>query len=297
MRALVTRGTAMPLRGSFWTLVQAAALLTTIGGAQAFDESKYPNWKGQWVRMIVPGVRGQPSFDQTRGWGLENGAPLKDEFRKITQDSIDDQQRGGHGNNIDHVRCSAAGMPWMMIAFRPLEFVIKPNLTYILIADYDAFRRVYTDGREMPAGIEPSFGGYSIGRWLDEDGDGKYDVLEVETRNFKGPRVYDTSGMPLHPDNQSVFKERIFLDKNNPDILHDEITVVDNALTRPWTVDKRYVHNADPLADWPESVCIEANAQVFIGSENYFISGDGYLMPTRKGQQPPDTRYFDKASN
>ena len=32
------------------------------------------------------------------------------------------------------------------------------------------------------------------------DGDGKYDVLEVETRNFKGPRNYEPSGLPLHDD-------------------------------------------------------------------------------------------------
>src|SRR5438132_9414821 len=32
----------------------------------------------------------------------------------------------------------------------------------------------------------------------------KYDVLEGETRNFKGPRAYDASGLPLHFDNQSV---------------------------------------------------------------------------------------------
>jgi hypothetical protein len=67
--------------------------------------------------------------------------------------------------------------------------------------------------------------GYSIGRWTDENGDGAYDVLEVETRGFKGPRVYDATGLPLHFDNQSIFKERIFLDKADPKILHDEVTV------------------------------------------------------------------------
>jgi hypothetical protein len=53
-----------------------------------------------------------------------------------------------------------------------------------------------------------------------------------------GPRVYDGTGLPLHYDNQSIFKERIYLDKANPNILHNEITVIDHALTRPWTVDK-----------------------------------------------------------
>ena len=156
-------------------------------------------------------------------------------------------------------------------------------------------RRVFTDGRDWPKEIEPTFQGYSIGRWIDEDGDGRYDVLEVETRGFKGPRFYDVSGLPLHRDNQSVFKERIFLDKADSNILHDEITVIDNALTRPWIVEKKYVRNADPQSEWPESVCAEYNAWVFIGKDAYYQSSDGYLMPATKGQEPPDLRYFKQS--
>jgi CheY-like chemotaxis protein len=49
-------------------------------------------------------------------------------------------------------------------------------------------------------------------------------VLQVETRGpFKGPRAYDASGLPLHFDNQSVFMERILLDRADPNILHDPI--------------------------------------------------------------------------
>ena len=84
----------------------------------------------------------------------------------------------------------------------------------------------------------------------------------------------------------------VYLDKSDPNILHDQITVFDSALTRPWTVDKRYVRNSDPLVEWPESICTESNAQVVIGKENYFMSADGFLMPARKDQPPPDLRYF-----
>jgi hypothetical protein len=28
------------------------------------------------------------------------------------------------------------------------------------------------------------------------------------------------------------------------------------------------------------------------GNENYFVSGDGYLMPAREDQAPPDMRCF-----
>jgi hypothetical protein len=41
--------------------------------------------------------------------------------------------------------------------------------------------------------------------------------------------------------------------------------------------------------------CAESNNHVVVGKEYYFLSGDGYLMPTRKDQPPPDPRYFKAA--
>jgi hypothetical protein len=61
-------------------------------------------------------------------------------------------------------------------------------------------------------------------------------------------------------------------------------------LTRPWTVDKKYSNN--PRYRWTESTCIETNSMVAIGQESYYMSADGMLMPVRKGQRPPDLRYF-----
>jgi hypothetical protein len=183
-------------------------------------------------------------------------------------------------------------MPNMMMGFGPQEYVITPHTTYILIGWHDHYRRIFTDGRDWPTEIVPTFSGYSIGRWIDEDGDGQYNVLEVETRGFKGPRAYEETGLPLHIDNQSIFKERIYRDKADPNILHDEITSIDHALTQPWTVDKRYRHNPNLRANWPEFYTTENNAQIVIGKENYFVSGDGFLMPAKKDQAPPDLRYF-----
>jgi hypothetical protein len=88
-------------------------------------------------------------------------------------------------------------------------------------------------------------------------------------------------------------KERIYLDRANPDILHDEITTIDNALTRPWAVTKNYRRDRNPI--WIESICMEANPHIRIGKENYMLSADGYLMPTKKNQQPPDLKYFSQS--
>jgi hypothetical protein len=273
--------------------IALAALSVSIANAEILDYSKYPNLKGQWSRFIVSGLPGQPSFDQTKTWGFGQEAPLTPEYKAVLEASLADQAKGGQGNFTDGARCLAYGMPLMMAAFYPQEYVITPETTYILINNADHGRRIYTDGRDWPKEIEPTYQGYSIGKWLDEDGDGRYDILEVETRGpFKGPRVYDATGLPLHRDNQSIFKERIYLDQADPNILHDEITVIDRALTRPWTVDKRYIRNADPQPVWLEYVCNENNAQISVGKDNYYLSADGFLMPARKDQPPPDLRYF-----
>jgi len=104
------------------------------------------------------------------------------------------------------------------------------------------------------------------------------------------PRTFDSGGAPLHKDNQTIVKERIYLDKENKDILHDEITTIDNALTRPWTITKNYRREPNPV--WHFNDCAENNHHVWIGKDNYFVSADGHLMPTKKNQVPPDLKYF-----
>jgi hypothetical protein len=176
-----------------------------------------------------------------------------------------------------------------------MEIVVLPEVTYVLIDHIHDNRRIYTDGRDFPANMagDPQFNGYSIGRWVGEGGDGRYDTLVVETRGMKGPRTFEMTGIPLHEDNQTIVKERIHLDKSDPNLLHNEITTIDNALTRPWVVTKEYrrTQTNQPIW-WKESVCAENNVHVTIGDEVYYLSGDGLLMPSKKGQPPPDLRYF-----
>jgi hypothetical protein len=272
--------------------VLAAALTATVGGALAADDAKYPNWKGQW-EAVNPRFGGQMiKYDPTKAWGPAQQAPLTPEYQKVLEASMADQARGGLGN-YPTARCLPGGMPRMMASPRQ-EYIITPETTYLLLGG--EFRRIYTDGRDWPADIEPTYEGYSIGKWIDEDGHGRYDVLEVETRGpFKGPRAYDASGLPLHFDNLSTFKERFHLDKNDPNVLHDEITVFDHALTRPWSVDKTFLRDLNPHPIWARTSCVEGNHQIVIGTENYFLSADGLLMPAKKDQAPPDLKYFKQS--
>ena len=272
--------------------VTLAAILAMMGDAWAFDGSKYPNFKGQWRRLPIPGIVGQPSYDPTRLQGRRQDAPLTAQANAIFEASLADQAAGGQGFDPTYT-CRSPGMPRIMTVYDPMEIVITPETIHILIEHIHDSRRIYTDGRDWPAFIEPTFAGYSIGQWIDEDGDGRYDVLVVETRGFKGPRSFDAAGLPLHPDNQSVVKERIYQDKTDPDLLYDDITTIDNALTRPWSVTKTYRRVAAKQPAWDEANCAEGNGHVEIGGQGYFLSADGRLMPTRKDQPPPDLRHFN----
>jgi len=268
--------------------ISAIAFLATLGvmiaDAQAWDDTKYPDFSGQWRSIGGPG-----RYDQSQPRGGPTPAPFTPEYQAIF-DAI--RSEGGQGTSNMTYRCWSPGMPRVTNGYGEMEFVVTPKTTHILADHIYDNRRIFTDGRPWPETMIPTLLGYSIGRWVDTDGDGRYDVLEVETRGFRGPRAYDASGMPLHFDNQSIIKEKIFIDKADPNIAHDEVTVIDNALTRPWTVMKNYRRNAEPYPIWNEENCPETNNHVVVGKDDYMLSGEGFLMPTKKGQAPPDLRYF-----
>jgi hypothetical protein len=277
------------LEGMAGAVALTAALMFAVSPAAAFDETRYPDLSGQSRKP--PGIGNQ--WDQTKPLGLAQKPPLTPEYQAVFEASMADQREGGQGNDPPS-RCVPFGMPRIMTVVFSMEIIVKPDTTYMLF-DHSLPRRIYTDGRDWPKEIEPSFLGYSIGKWIDKDGDGRYDTLEIETRGLKGPRTYEGTGMPFHADNETVLKERIYLDKANPDALHDEITTIDHALTRPWTVTKSY--RRDPRQISFQWNCAEDNHHVLIGKEDYFLSADGLLMPGKRNQAPPDLRYFKSSQN
>jgi hypothetical protein len=275
----------MICRSSIGILAVLAALFAA-AGAQAFDDAKYPDFKGKWERVGAP-----------RWLAPGQKAPLTPEYQAVYAANLKDQAQGGVGDWPSSF-CIPQGMPAMMNLYDAMEMVVTPEITYILISHVnDSYRRIYTDGREWPAEseVERTYAGYSIGKWIDEDGDGRYDALEVETRYFKGPRSFESTGLPLHHDNESVIKERIYLDKADPNTLYDEITVFDHALTQPWTLKKKAVRDKSPRPVWDSETCSEGNSLVRVGKEAYFLSSDGYLMPMKKDQPAPDLRYFKRS--
>jgi hypothetical protein len=291
---LIAGEMAMLFRASICTIA-ISALLASLAPVQAFDDAKYPDLSGLW-RPVNLGRGGQPSFDPTKPWGRGQQAPLTPEYQAIHEASLADQANGGQGNWHSGSRCMPPGMPATMTVYGEMEIVVLPEVTHVLLNHNSGYhRRIYTDGRDWPNDVEPSFQGYSIGKWIGEHGDGRFDLLEVETRHFKGPRALDPTGLPTHADNQSIVRERIFFDKADPTLLHDEITLIDNALTRPWTVLKNYRRDPVKYPIHAEQDCAGTTANMLIGKELYYLSAERLLMPTRRDQPPPDLRYFPNA--
>jgi hypothetical protein len=279
--------------GGFGIAIALAALCSAaiVSGARAADEAKYPNWRGQWTAPSAFAFGPNPSWDQGKPQGLAQGAPLTPEYQALLDASLADQATGGGGLDRDHL-CIPPGMPRVMNVYSNMEIIVLPDTTYMLFGGFNEVRRIYTDGREWPADIEPSYEGYSVGTWIDSDHDGGFDVLEIETRGFKGPRTLDSTAIPLHADNETVIKERISADAADRNILHDEITLFDHAFTRPWTITKTYRRGAQTPPVWHEAVCNDTNVHTRIGQQDYMLSADGLLMPAKKDQAPPDLRYF-----
>lgn len=273
--------------GTLALLVIVVAMTATSSAAQGTappngPAMQYPDWSGQWQRI---GSLNWPP----EGYAKAGPAPLTPEYKAI-YDRNQKLRAEGVMAGDPPAGCLPPGMPRVMKMSFPMEIVVTPKITYI-IADWESqVRRVYTDGRTWPDYILPEFNGYSIGQWHDENADGVYDMLSIETRGIKGPRSMDSTGVVLHENERTIVKEEIR--RVAEGTLEDKITTIDDAFTGPWTIQQRYSHLAKDFV-WVEYVCAEGNRHIKLGDEWYFLNeAEGVLEPTRKGQprMVPETR-------
>src|SRR5260221_10524281 len=73
--------TAMPYRSLICAMSLFAVQCVAIVDAQAWDDARYPDLKGQWVR--AEGARGVGRFDPTKPPGRLQDAPLTAEYQAI----------------------------------------------------------------------------------------------------------------------------------------------------------------------------------------------------------------------
>src|SRR5437764_12043266 len=97
----LARKHAMPCRNLIGAVLLAALSLPT-GDARAWDDAKYPNWKGQWLAVNAPlGGQTPVKFDPTKAAGPAQQAPVTQEYQKVLGDSMADEAPGRRGNSAN----------------------------------------------------------------------------------------------------------------------------------------------------------------------------------------------------
>jgi hypothetical protein len=128
-------------------------------------------------------------------------------------------------------QCMPPGVPRINMTTangpHPLKIVQTPKLVVLLYETSvnSTFRQVFMDGRPFPKDPNPTWLGYSIGRW---DGD----ALVVDTIGFNGREWVDTA--KGHPQTESAHVTERFrrLDFGHMEI---DITIDDpGAYAKPW---------------------------------------------------------------
>ena len=135
------------LRSLIGATALAAALMIIAGGAQAFDDAKYPDLKGQWRRAgnsgLLSGGAGGLRWDDSKPAkntpSLGQEPPLTPEYQAIYDANLADMEKGGQGIDPTY-SCISPGMPRFMIAYSPMEIVVTPEVTYMLMErDHDHY--------------------------------------------------------------------------------------------------------------------------------------------------------------
>src|ERR1700687_2270814 len=114
------RRSTMDYRSLAGAATLAAMVLAPVAGARSDDVSKYPDWRGEWVRAV--GVQWDPTKPVARG----QQAPLTAEYQKAFEAALARKAVGVQEYN-PQVRCLPSGMPRMMIGYEPMEIVITPE--------------------------------------------------------------------------------------------------------------------------------------------------------------------------
>ena len=263
--------------------------------AQAFDETKYPDLKGEWLRVAVStGVARVIQYDPSKPAGLAQEAPLTPEYQAILEANIAEHAQGGQGGDPTYL-CLSPGMPRVMGAYSPMEIVVTPETTYILIEHIHDSRRIHTDGRDFP----PTWRSIRSSRAIRSAAGSMRTATAATTRCWSRPAASKARAPTRRPASRSTrttdrhHGAHLSRQEPIPTCCTTRSPTIDNALTRPWTVTKNYRRDVTTKPIWwREDVCAENNVHVAIGNEDYFLSADGLLMPAKKDQPPPDLRYF-----
>ena len=125
-----------------------------------------------------------------------------------------------------YLTCVTPGGPQMLVLPTMRKIVQTPGLV-LLLSEYNVhYRQIFTDGRPLPDDPQPTWNGYSVGKW-------EGDALVVHSLGYRDDQTLDLRGSPL--TNAAKVTERF----RRPAFgkLEIEVTVDDpKAYTQPFTV-------------------------------------------------------------
>ena len=140
-----------------------------------------------------------------------------------------ERMTGAHASESPPARCLTPGIPILDSSSAPgypLKIVQGPKLVILLYEVFSQFRQVFLDGRPLPTDPNPTWLGYSVGRW-------ERDVLVVDTTGFNGKTWLDLVG---HPSTDALHVTERFR-RRDFGHLELQLTIDDpKAYTKPWTV-------------------------------------------------------------
>jgi hypothetical protein len=196
----------------------------------------HPDLSGVWM----PNSRSL----QNLAAGMEQGdAPYQPWAAELTKQ----RANGARGRDDPAAHC-VPGMPKLIVLPYPYKIFQLPGVTVILYEGFTTFRQIFTDGRDLPRDPQPSWLGYSVGRW-------EADTFVVDTIGINDTTWLDNAGRPHSDALHTIERYR----RRSIGTLDVTLTIDDpKAYTRPWTVNNspsRLVLGQDLL----EYVCTENN--------------------------------------
>jgi hypothetical protein len=164
-------------------------------------------------------------------------------FQTAGRALFDQRKNGSQAKYEPDANCLPQGVPKINATPVPFKLVQTPGFVVILYEAFNLWRQVFLDGRELVKDPNPTWLGYSVGRY-------EGDTLVVETAGFNGKVWLDQVGLPQTDAGRVTERFR------RRDFGHLEITVtIDDpkAYTRPWTV--REEPRLLPDTELLEAVC------------------------------------------
>jgi hypothetical protein len=253
---------AAPLSRAQWLNHRAAGIPRTADGKPDLSAKTpratggKPDLSGLWetdsappalLERLIPGATNGAGEETPSQYFINIFSDLKPEDEPLRPAAAQAfQQRAQHFTDTSPIsHCFPEGIPLIEMAPAPYKIVQTPGVTFMLYERDTTYRQVYTDGRNLPDDPQPSWLGYSVGKWAG-------DTLVVESIGFNDRGWLDARA---HIHSEALRLTERF---HRPDFGHLEVrlTVDDpKTYTRPFTVTLK--QHLLPDSDLLESYCAE----------------------------------------